>query len=390
MKDRPTVLLYCQHSLGLGHLSRSWALATHLSRSFRVVLVSGGAPPVGVSPPDGIETIALPPLAQEADGHLFAVGTAAPVDAIRDDRKRQLTTLYRQLRPDVVVVELFPFGRRKFQDEILALLEETRREPRPVVASSVRDLLVDRADRQQQHDDGAAEILDTWFDLVLVHADPTFASLDDTFRPLRRLTTSVHHTGFVVAERDDSHGEEVRAGILVSAGGGRFAERLYDMAIDAHGRLGSTAPLMTIVAGPLCPEDLCTKLRVAAAARPGIRVERAVQDLCGEMRRAAVSVSQCGYNTALDIVRSGVPAVVVPFDDNGDSEQTVRADRLAALNAVRVVRSGAGADALAAAIAAAAGSSSAAPAFDLGGGQRSLAILADAVQQRALAAGCAR
>jgi predicted glycosyltransferase len=108
------------------------------------------------------------------------------------------------------------------------------------------------------------------------------------------------------------------------------------------------------------------------------------------MRRAAISVSQCGYNTALDIVRAGVPAVVVPFDDNGDSEQTVRADRLAALNAVRVVRSAAGADVLAAAIAAATGSTPAAQAFDLCGGQRSLAILTDAVQQCALVAGCAR
>jgi predicted glycosyltransferase len=390
VKDRPTVLLYCQHSLGLGHLTRSWALAEHLSRGFRVVLVSGGASPIGVSPPDGIETVALPPLVQEADGQLVGCDAAASVDEIREDRKRQLTTLYRQLRPDVVLIELFPFGRRKFQDEILALLEETRREPRPVVASSVRDLLVNRADRQQQYDERARQMLDTWFDLVLVHADPTFACLDDTFRPLRRLTTPVHHTGFVVAERDGTEEQPPRSGILVSGGGGRFAERLYDMAIDAHVRLGSTAAPMTIVAGPLCPEDVCAKLRAAAAARTGIRIERAVQDLCGEMRRAAVSVSQCGYNTALDIVRAGVPAVVVPFDDNGDSEQTVRADRLAALNAVRVVRSAAGADVLAAAIAAATGSSPAAQAFDLCGGQRSLAILTDAVQQCALVAGCAR
>jgi len=389
VKDRPAVLLYCQHSLGLGHLTRSWALAEHLSSGFRVVLVSGGAPPVGVSPPCGIETVALPPLAQEANGTLAGFD-AASLDAIRDDRKRQLTTLYRKLRPDVVVIELFPFGRRKFQDEILALLEETRCEPRPVVASSVRDLLVDRADRQQQHDDRARQMLDTWFDLVLVHADPTFACLDDTFRPSQRLTTPVHHTGFVVAERDDTKEQRLRSGLLVSGGGGRFAERLYEMAIAAHARLGSTAPPMTIVAGPLCPESVLARLRDAAAATTGVRVERAVQDLCGEMRRAAVSISQCGYNTALDIVRSGVPAVVVPFDDNGDSEQTVRAERLAALNAVRVVRSAAGADALAAAIAAATGSSPAAQAFDLSGGQRSRSILADAVRERALAAVCAR
>ena len=389
MSDRPTVLLYCQHSLGLGHLVRAWALAEHLSRAFRVVLASGGAPPVGVSPPRGIESVELPPLAQEANGQLFGFAAGRSLQAIRDERKRRLVALYRHLRPDAVVIELFPFGRRKFQDEILALLDETRRDPRPVVASSVRDLLVDRGDRQQQHDDRARGILDAYFDLVLVHADPEFASLDDTFHPSRPLTVPVHHTGFVVPARSDDEAPPVRSGILVSGGGGRFAERLYETAIAAHAQLGSAAPPMTIVAGPLCPDEVFAKLRAAAAVSPGIHVERALENLCAAMRRSQVSVSQCGYNTALDIVRSRVPAVVVPFDDNGDSEQTVRARRLETLNAVRVVPAAAGAGVLAAAILAAAAAAPAVPAFDCSGGQRSVSILADALHQRALIATCA-
>ena len=36
-------------------------------------------------------------------------------------------------------------------------------------------------------------------------------------------------------------------------------------------------------------------------------------DLAAEMRAAAVSLSQCGYNTALDIIVAQVPALVVPY-----------------------------------------------------------------------------
>ncbi|HXI30065.1 MAG TPA: hypothetical protein VNG89_16620, partial [Vicinamibacterales bacterium] len=333
MTAQPTLLLYCQHSLGLGHLKRSWALARHFSRAFRVVLVSGGAPPLGLAAPGGIEIVELPALAQSEAGDLYAVDSSRAVDDVRRERLECLIALYRRLRPDVVVTELFPFGRRKFQAELLALLEETRTEPRPVVASSVRDLLVDRADRQK-HDDRARDTCAKYFDVVLVHADPRFATLDDTFRPSRPMETPVAHTGFVVDEDRVDDAVPPRSGMLVSGGGGRFAERLYTMAMDAHALLGDAAPPMTIVAGPLCPDDLFARLCAAAATRRVIRVERTVADLCGAMRRAAVSVSQCGYNTALDIVRAAVPAVVVPFDDNGDTEQTVRAMRLGQLQAV--------------------------------------------------------
>jgi predicted glycosyltransferase len=379
--EQPTLLLYCQHSLGLGHLKRSWALARHFSRVFRVVLVSGGAPPMGLAAPDGIEIVELPALAQNEAGVLFAVDSSRSVDDVRRERIERLLALYRRLRPAVVVIELFPFGRRKFQTELLTLLEETRNEPRPVVASSVRDLLVDRANRQT-HDDRARNTCAAYFDVVLVHADPRFATLDDTFRPSRPMETPVHHTGFVVDDARIDDAVAARSGILVSGGGGRFAERLYTMAFGAHALLGDAAPPMTIVAGPLCPDDLFARLCTAAATRRAIHVERTVADLCGAMRRAAVSVSQCGYNTALDIVRAMVPAIVVPFDDNGDTEQTVRAARLEQLQAVRVVRAAAGPAALAQALIAVQGIHPPASVLDLSGGLRSTEILAAALRQQ--------
>jgi predicted glycosyltransferase len=94
---------------------------------------------------------------------------------------------------------------------------------------------------------------------------------------------------------------------------------------------------MTIVAGPLCPDDTIDRLRAAARGNARVTVEPTVADLSQEMRASRLSVSQCGYNTALDILRSRVPALVVPFAGNGDSEQTERATRLARLGAVRML-----------------------------------------------------
>ena len=47
-------------------------------------------------------------------------------------------------------------------------------------------------------------------------------------------------------------------------------------------------------------------------------------------------MSQCGYNTALDIVRTGVPALVVPYATPEEDEQTRRARRLESLGLLQV------------------------------------------------------
>ncbi len=332
----PGLLLYCQHSLGIGHLKRSWALGAALARAFRVVLVSGGASPRELRHPPGIEVVNLPPLAQHADGHVFAVDDAEAVDETRRKRLQMLVDTYDAVRPAVVVTELFPFGRRKFADEIMSVLDRSSTSPRPIVASSVRDLLVDRGPEQQAHDNRVRQILETYFHAVLVHADPGFARLEETFRPAAALSIPVHHTGFVVGDTVPREAPPTGR-ILVSGGGGRFAERLYLTAIDAHDRLGPAAPRMTIVAGPLCPDDTLARIRSATANRHGIDVVSTVDDLSDAMRASAVSVSQCGYNTALDVLRAGIPALVTPFADNRDGEQADRARRLERLGAVRVL-----------------------------------------------------
>ena len=56
----------------------------------------------------------------------------------------------------------------------------------------------------------------------------------------------------------------------------------------------------------------CGPRRPVAAT---LDVVRRVDDLCAEIRRSALSVSQGGYNTTMDLLRAGTPAVVVPFAD---------------------------------------------------------------------------
>jgi predicted glycosyltransferase len=124
----------------------------------------------------------------------------------------------------------------------------------------------------------------------------------------------------------------------VSAGGGSVGESLLHAALDAQPSLWRDDALaMRVIAGPFLADEKWQQLLARGAGRDGLELVRSVPDLPAELRGAAVSVSQCGYNTALDVLRSRVPALVVPYFAPGEDEQTRRAQRLVERGAVRAL-----------------------------------------------------
>jgi predicted glycosyltransferase len=334
---RPGVLFYCQHSLGLGHAVRSFALAAALTERFRVVLACGGELAGGLRPHDEVELVELPPLRASGNGALVTCEPESLGEARRRRRELLIETL-RSLRPAALVVELFPFGRRRFADELVPLLEEARSAaPRPVVVSSVRDILVGRGRDQQAHDTISCVLANRYLDAVLVHSDPRFARLAESFRPGIPLRVPVRHTGFVVPDAGETPRATAReARVLVSAGGGLVGAPLLRTALEAVPFLPQGIRL-EVVAGPFLPEEDWTALRRRAEGLAAATLHRFAPDLGERIRSASASVSQCGYNTALDLLRAGVPALVVPFAEGLEDEQTRRAARLERYGAVRVL-----------------------------------------------------
>lgn len=336
---RPALLLYCQHSLGLGHLVRSLAIAEALADTFAVTLLNGGRLPAGTRLPRGVEVVNLPPLGHDDDYRLVSLDPAWSVPAACRARQRQVVEVLERQSPRVVVVELYPFGRKKFEFELLPLLEAAHRRGagRPVVVCSLRDILVRARRDQAGHDERAAERAEAWFDAVLVHADPTFARLEETFTPRRPMRVPVHYTGFVAPPplvRPPARDRLPR--LLVSAGGGMVGEPLVREAVGLHRALAARTGLgTTVVAGPFLPEPTWRWLEVEADRSAHLVAVRRVGDLAAEISRSELSLSQAGYNTTMDLLRAGTPAVVVPFSAGREDEQALRADRLQELGVLR-------------------------------------------------------
>lgn len=340
MNPSDSLLFYCQHSVGMGHLMRSLALTRALASRFHVTFVTGGALPRRVSVPPQVRIVRLPPVGADETGRLVSRDGRRTIERALADRRRILLATCQAIRPRVIVVELFPFGRRKFMAELEPMLEEARREGSagPLVYSSIRDILVGRDDRQFEHDARAARILDRYFHGVFVHSDPSFARLEESLAPGVEVPVPVYYTGFVHEAKPACSRRIRRGSIIVSAGGGMVGEALLRCAAEAHQLLPAEGrPPLTLLAGPFLPQPAWKALQDLVRGRTDVMLRRSVPDLAAELAGAAGSISQCGYNTAMDLLHSGVPALVVPFGGAAEDEQLRRARRLESMGALRVL-----------------------------------------------------
>lgn len=340
MNDKPAILFYCQHSLGMGHLMRSLAIADALVERFRVVLLNGGRLPKGIRVHPDIELVNLPPIGIDEANQLVSHDKRISIERALDRRRRMILTCFEELRPVAIIVELFPFGRKKFAGELLPLLQAARApEKRALIVCSLRDILVNRRSDQQKYDDRAAAVTNEFFDAVLVHSDPAFARFEETFHPQIPLEVPVKYTGFVVPQATSvSITKTRRKRVVVSAGGGVVGEPLLRLSIEAHRHFANDPEVeMKVIAGPLIQQSSWQALRTQARGKKQLQLVRHVTDLCGELTNASVSISQAGYNTCLDVLRAGVPALLVPFTKEEEDEQRRRALRLQHLGLVKVL-----------------------------------------------------
>lgn len=378
-------LLYVQHLLGIGHVRRASLLAGALVEAgAEVTVLAGGFPVPGIGF-DGARVIQLPP-ARAADAGFSAVldESGTPIDdAWKADRARRLVAAFEAIRPDALIVETFPFGRRRFRFELEPLLQAARAAGRTFVASSVRDILVAKKNPAKEAD--MAEQARRWFDLVMVHGDPALIGFEATFPFADRIADLIAYTGYIAApaageaagNEGDGAGE-----VVVSVGGGAVGDRLLRTALAARPATPLAAETWRFLLGPDLPPDTAEALRRNAG--PGVIVEPVRPDFPALLHRCRLSISQAGYNTVLDVLAARCRAVLVPFAEAGESEQTVRARLLTDRGIVQMVEEHMlTPDRLAAAITAALSTDRTdPPAIRMDGRERSVELVFEGVQRR--------
>jgi len=299
-------------------------------------LVSGGMPVANIDTSD-VLLKQLPPLRASDSTFTSLVDEHGVVvsETYLKERQRQLLGIATQANPQIVLIESWPFGRRKLRHELIALMQQLQEQTRcPIIVCSIRDIL--QRGRKAKRLEETVQHVNRWFDHVLVHADPEFVELNYSFELASEIESKLVYTGFVVRPDMVTRRWAPSAGssVLVSAGGGAVGLALYECAIESA-RLAPDEFHWHLLIGRGVSEDV--KDRLQQSAPHCVKVEWARADFPQLLQRCAVSVSQSGYNTTMDLLGVGCPAVVVPFDSDGETEQRDRAERLQALGIARMI-----------------------------------------------------
>ena len=339
--------LLVTHLLGTGHLRRAALIADAFVAAGHEALVISGGRAAPLAEPRVARLERLPALRTPPDFSVLLDAEGAPATpALLAERRARIAAALRGFDPDVLVCELWPFGRRRLAAEFESALDAV---PRARKICSVRDIL--QHPRKPGRAEAAEATFAARFDFGVVHGDPSFLKLSASWpmdegrwrytgyvdeganpppRPLRGTASP--------PKRGEGETQTLRPALALSppAGGGLGGGPVEPSAIlVAAGGGAAGAPLFAAAARAadagwtlLGAPDMPMRGRVEPLS-PAFRARLAACD---------AAVVQCGYNTAMDLLAARARALLVPFEGEGEAEQLIRATAMAARFGYPVLR----------------------------------------------------
>jgi predicted glycosyltransferase len=353
------ILFYCQNLLGMGHLVRTTELMRELVKSFQVCLIDGGQKVKGFEVPSEVEVIQLPTIQVEVSDalqvgrRLHVIGSTMSLEEVKEFRKETLIQVFDRFQPDCLITEGYPFSKNKaLAFEMLPLLAHVKQSsPSTQVICSLRDIVMVKefADRDYE-EQRRCQFTNQYYDAILLHSDPSVHRLEDNIARASDLTCPVYYTGYVVqSELEQSAPENVEVNaedilllknptpmIVVSVGGGKLGHDLLESMIQAAPLIAKRIPHRIVVfAGPLMEEPQYQSLHHLAQGQQNLILRRFTPNLISYLNKADLSISLGGYNTTMNILKTGVRAIVYP--SNKDREQAIRAEKLEHLGLLKIL-----------------------------------------------------
>jgi predicted glycosyltransferase len=311
--DRGRILVYVQSLVGIGHLAAARRIAEALLAFVDVDFVHGGLGDTPAVAHPGWRALRLPTLLHdEVSGVVYDPDHGRAPDDVWADRRRALDAFvappYR-----AVLVEFWPFGRRRFKDEIRRLLAVAGGAP---VFTSVREVLVPRpAEVERRMVADVRRHVHT----VFVRGDAALLRLDETFGAAPEIADRIVYTGYLATPvpATDAAREPL---VLVSQGGGDVGLALLQAALGAAARLPRLR--FVLAAGARTPAATLAALRRDAGTN--VEVVPFIDDFPRALAGAALSINMGGDNTLAEVVAARTPSLAWPYPGNPEQAHRVR------------------------------------------------------------------
>jgi len=334
-------ILYSHDSWGLGHLKRSLAIASAITKHHRdgnVLVITGSPCATQFDLPLNCDVLKLPSVSKDAEGRYVSRSLSDDIARIIQLRSRIILESYRSFDPHVVLIDHQLTG---LHGEALPMLRHARSTGKKLIYG-MRDVL--------DHPDSVAQewgrhecywALRHGYDLICVYGVPEVFDPRREYASLAPFCDKIRFSGYVVPPLDTTVRVPVPAltpHVLVTMGGGQDGRENIETYLDALA-LQPVHWTSHIIAGPLMETGMVRHFK-RRIQRMGlthqVRVSRFHANLPHLLQAADAVVSMAGYNSCAEILQSRLPAVLLPRTEPRQ-EQLIRARRLDEMGLARCV-----------------------------------------------------
>lgn len=231
---KPKIVIHCQYVYGIGHFVRAIELAKGLCNYFSVSILNGGESVPNFDIPSEINLIPLPAIyKQENVSYLSPVDSTYSIEECFKKRRDIIENTLSNLKPEIIITEHFPFG-LLFEDEVVQLISSAKSLNSNVkVVCSVRDII--ESTNGSIKDNITVQLLNKWYDLLLIHGDEKYFHLKNTFSRYNEISIPNYHTGYIVKSIElNTKSEHSKPIFLASIAGGRLGKELLNALIKNH------------------------------------------------------------------------------------------------------------------------------------------------------------
>jgi len=332
--NRKRILIYSHDTYGLGHLRRSLLIAGNLVRAKEaplVLIVTGSPRAQAFRMPEGVDCMKLPAITKDPAGSYRPRTLGISMSEILHLRSEILRGAVKGFAPDAILVDHAPVG---VEGELIPVFKDLERlENRPKVILGLRDVIDDVSRVEAEWDRlGVRSVLDSVYDRILVYGDSEVTTTAHELGLPAWYAGKVSFTGYLgrdLPAHNGKNGAGEKPQILVTVGGGGDGQKvLRGYARFLQGLPNPAAFRSRVVMGPF----LSGRRQSEIASRFNeLDHEVELIGFTNEMERclqeATAVIAMGGYNSVMEILAAGLPALVVPREFPR-REQRLRAERI--------------------------------------------------------------
>ncbi|MBL41693.1 MAG: hypothetical protein CMM49_03415 [Rhodospirillaceae bacterium] len=333
------IIFYVQHLLGIGHLKRVSIIVNLISKKGLDITVISGGSKISSIDFGNATFVQLPPIKSEnADFKNLLDEKGNKIDAaLKKKRQELLLKIFNKIRPEILITEMFPFGRNQMKFEILPLLKQATK-GKTVIISSIRDIII--SDLKKEKIDQLNFILSKYYNYILVHGEESVYSIGQKLKLEKSNIKKIFYTGYVCEKQKKINvGFKNNKEILVSAGGGAVGKKIIINSIKASSLFPNMDFKWRIIIG-INESNFNKKeyYKLAKELGGNIVFEKFSKNFHRHLQNCLISINQGGYNTLMEIISGRVKSIIIPFSEDIKSDQIIRAGHYSYLNYIKIIQ----------------------------------------------------